>query len=80
MDERLIGEKCYFSSRGLHKPKEKALTEEEKDQLAAGLSGKEVYKVEYQNEYTGKTVYTQYNLKRQQLYTKGDVSSGQAML
>lgn len=73
MDERLIGEKCYFSSRGLHKPKEKALTEEEKDQLAAGLSGKEVYKAEFQNEYTGKTVYTQYNLKRQQMHVGSDV-------
>ena len=69
-DERLIGEKCYFSSRGLHKPKEKALTKKEIDQLAAGLSGKEVYKVEYESEYTGKTVYTQYNLKRQQIPQK----------
>jgi len=78
MDERLIGEKCYFSSRGLHKPKEKALTKEEIDQLAAGLSGKEVYKVEYQNEYTGKTVYTQYNLKREQVYIRCDAERGQA--
>lgn len=77
-DERLIGEKCYFSSRGLHKPKEKALTKEEIDQLAAGLSGKEVYKVEYQNEYTGKTVYTQYNLKREQMYIRCDAERGQA--
>lgn len=79
-DERLRGKKCYFSSRGLFKPVEKVLEKEEIDRLRAGLSRFRVYEAEFESEYTGSIRYEQYNLKRKQLYTKGDVSSGQAML
>lgn len=61
-DDRLIGEKMYFTSRGLSKPIE--IKEKERvDNLAVALpSSALVYQNEYQSEYN-KTYYKQYNMK-----------------
>lgn len=61
-DDRLKGKKCYFNSRGLYKPIE--ITDEKKAEKIKGSlpEEKKVYDREYENEYTGKTVYKQYNL------------------
>lgn len=61
-DHRLKGKKCYFNSRGLYKPIE--ITDEKKAEKIKGSlpEEKKVYDREYENEYTGKTVYKQYNL------------------
>lgn len=64
-DERLQGQKSYFTSRGLIKPVEKALEKKEIDQLRAGLSQYKVYESDFFNDYTGNIRYEQYNLKRQ---------------
>lgn len=79
-DDRLRGQKSYFCSRGLFKPVEKVLEKEEIDRLREGLSRFKVYECDFKNDYTGNVRYEQYNLKREQFYKKGDVSSGQAML
>lgn len=64
-DPRLIGEKCYFNSRGLHKPEEvNDLKKEKLENLRQALQKNETYKSEFENDYTGNIVYTQYNLKR----------------
>lgn len=63
-DERLRGEKSYFSSRGLYKPVEKYLNEKEIAEVKEKLSHKKVYENRFDNEYVGDILYTQYNLKR----------------
>lgn len=62
-DNRLIGKKSYFTSRGLKKPVEKYLDEKEIAKLKDKLSHKKVYENTFENEYTGDILYTQYNLK-----------------
>lgn len=63
-DDRLRGQKSYFSSRGLLKSVE--ITDKEiVEQVAAVLLNQEpVYSVAYENEYMGNVVYKQYNLKK----------------
>ena len=63
-NERLRGEKSYFTSRGLVKPVERYLNEKEIANLKDKLSTKKVYENTFDNEYTGNILYTQYNLKR----------------
>lgn len=64
-DTRLVGEKCYFSSRGLLKPVE-LTNENEVNQLRASLPlEKMVYESSFSNEHLGSINYKQYNLKRQ---------------
>lgn len=60
-DDRLIGEKSYFSSRGLHKPEEI-----KENSLIEGII-KEIepyknFETDFQNEYSGPIKYKQYNL------------------
>jgi len=66
-DERLKGEKSYFSSRGLKKPEEKKVNEKEIEDLAVSLSPYKAYEVTFENYYLGKVMYTQYNTKRKKL-------------
>jgi len=63
-DDRLKGQKSYFTSRGLYKPVERVLQEKEIDQLRAGLSRFKVYEANFRNDYTGNIRYEQYNLNR----------------
>lgn len=62
-DERLVGKKCYFSSRGLAKPM--VINEDDQVQkLAASLPGQNmVYEKTFEND-VNTTHYKQYNLKR----------------
>lgn len=63
-DKRLEGRKCFFGSRGLLRPVE-ITAEKEVNQLVADLlqGFVPVYYGEFENEYTGKCSYRQYNLK-----------------
>lgn len=61
--DRLVGQKSYFTSRGLYKPEE--IVEKEKiDQLATALSDYETYSSSFKNDYLGEIIYKQYNTKR----------------
>lgn len=62
-EDKLKGEKCYFSSRGLLQPKElKEKSQVECVRTALPDSSK-TYETVFENEYTGKVTYRQYNLK-----------------
>lgn len=63
-DDRLIGKKSYFTSRGLKEPIERYLNEKEIAEIKDKLSHKKVYEDRFDNEYVGDILYTQYNLKR----------------
>lgn len=63
-DDRLIGKKSYFTSRGLKEPIERYLNEKEIAEVKDKLSHKKVYEDRFDNEYVGDILYTQYNLKR----------------
>ncbi|WP_338206323.1 rolling circle replication-associated protein [Parageobacillus thermoglucosidasius] len=63
-DDRLRGEKCYFSSRGLVKPKEEIIEKKDLDALRVALSPNKTYEKTFENEYLGSICYQQYNLKR----------------
>jgi hypothetical protein len=66
-DPRLVGQKCYFNSRGLHKPEEhNELNKKKIDSLKESLSQFQVYNNTFENEHTGEITYTQYNLSRKQ--------------
>ena len=61
----LVGQKCYFGSRGLYKPiviKDKKLVESVRGSLQAN---KMVYQNIFENEFN-KTLYSQYNMIREQ--------------
>lgn len=63
-DDRLRGQKTYFSSRGLLKPVEitdKKIVEQVADAL---LNRKPTYSATYENEYLGSVIYKQYNIKK----------------
>lgn len=64
-DDRLRGRKCYFNSRGLFKPI--VIEDEKKAELIKKSLPKEkkVVSVAYENDYTGVTIYEQYNLNRE---------------
>lgn len=61
--DRLIGQKSYFTSRGLMKPIE-IIKKEEIEQIAAALSQHKVFESQFENDYLGNIKYTQFNLKR----------------
>lgn len=61
--DRLVGQKSYFTSRGLYKPEE-IIDKEKIDQLATDLSDYETYSSSFENDYLGKIIYKQYNTKR----------------
>ncbi len=63
-EDKLRGEKCYFSSRGLFKPVE--IKDKKKiDDLVGRLSDEKlVYENSFDNDYTGNIIYKQYNLKK----------------
>lgn len=62
-DDKLIGEKCYFSSRGLFKPLE--LTDKESvEKAAVELRDYQVYETTFKNEYVGQVIYRQFNIRR----------------
>jgi len=62
-DPRLLGQKMYFSSRGLKKPVE-IKKEEEVDNLAVALPPSALtYETTFENEHNT-IVYKQYNMKR----------------
>jgi hypothetical protein len=63
-DERLLGEKCYFSSRGLFKPTEEIIKKEDLKALREALSPHKSYEVSFENEYLGSICYQHYNLIR----------------
>ena len=63
-DERLCGQKHYWSSRGLAKP----LVMYGREDLSAklGIQGREpVYRKSFVSDYVGVVDYEQYNLKRE---------------
>ena len=63
-DERLRGRKCYFNSRGLKKPIEVFLDYDKLENIKKSLPEQAMtYKGEFENEYTGKIEYEQYNLR-----------------
>ena len=62
-DDRLKGQKTYFSSKGLFKPLEitdKKIVEQVADALQ---NRKPTYTATYENEYLGIVTYKQYNIK-----------------
>lgn len=62
-DERLVGKKCYMSSRGLKKPMEINEDAQVKE-LADSIPGQQlVYEKTFENDYN-KTLYKQYNMSR----------------
>ncbi|MFZ2539948.1 MAG: hypothetical protein WAX04_13795 [Oscillospiraceae bacterium] len=70
-DERLAGHKCYFSSRGLYKPKEiKALTSSPqgqeiiklRDTLAETIPCRQMHTNEHESDYYGTIRYDQFKL------------------
>jgi len=63
-DDRLRGQKTYFSSRGLFRPLEvtdKKIVEQVATVL---LNKKPTYSANFENEYLGNIIYKQYNLKK----------------
>lgn len=63
-NDRLKGRKCYFNSRGLFKP---VVIEDEKkvENIKNSLPReKRTVLTAYENDYTGITIYEQYNLNR----------------
>lgn len=63
-DDRLKGEKCYFSSRGLFKPLEIKDKKKVDDIVNRLPSEKLIYENSFSNEYTGIITYKQYNLNK----------------
>lgn len=61
--DRLIGQKSYFTSRGLKKPVE-STDEKEIEQVTAALSHSKVFESYFENDYLGTIHYTQFNLLR----------------
>lgn len=62
-DERLKGEKCYFTSRGLKKPKKYYFTDEETHEFKETFKPFKQFECEYNNDYFGKVYYSQYKYK-----------------
>jgi len=63
-DDRLIGQKTYFSSCGLFKPIEITDKKIVEQVAAALLTEKLSYYATFENEHIGNIIYKQYNLKR----------------
>jgi len=63
VDGRLKGRKCYFNSRGLKKPVEYFLDDDELENIKKSLPEQAMtYTNEFENEYVGKVEYIQFNL------------------
>jgi hypothetical protein len=62
-EDKLTGQKSYFTSRGLIKPVE-IIDKKKIEQLEATLSPKKVYESNFKNDYQGQITYKQYNTKR----------------
>lgn len=62
-DDRLRGQKSYFSSKGLFKPLEITDKKIVEQVAAALLNEKPTYSATYDNEHLGNITYKQYNLK-----------------
>lgn len=62
-EDKLTGEKSYFTSRGLNKPLE-SFEKKEIEQLGTALSPHLAYEVTFENDYLGKINYKQYNIQR----------------
>lgn len=72
-DDRLKGRKCYFSSRGLFKPKIEIEKSRVKLLVDSLPSSSKTYKSTYHNDYTGKIEYAQYNIGTYKyVYVKDD--------
>lgn len=65
LDDKLVGKKSYFNSRGLIKPIEQYLDYEDIENIKKSLP-KEllIYKNEFESDYLGQIEYEQYNLKK----------------
>ena len=63
-DDRLRGQKSYFSSKGLFKPVEITDKKIVERVAAALLNEKPTYSATYENEHVGNITYKQYNLKK----------------
>lgn len=63
-DPRLVGQKCYFSSRDLLKSQEVIIDEKEIESLKEALSSYKVYEAEFDTDYLGRIEYQQINLNR----------------
>lgn len=61
--DRLVGQKSYFTSRGLIKSVE-IVDKKEIEQIESTLQNKKVYESSFENEFTGLITYEQYNTKR----------------
>jgi len=62
-DDRLLGRKLYFNSRGLIKPVEQYIDEEDIEDLKNSLPKESlVFKKEFINDYVGIINYEQYNI------------------
>jgi len=62
-DERLMGQKAYFFSRGVRRPKEIYLDYEDLEMIKRSLPVKaRVYGAEFNNDFLGVVKYEQYNL------------------
>ena len=64
-DDRLRGQKTYFSSRGLFRPVEITDKKIVETVAAALLNENLTYSATFENEHLGNITYKQYNLKRQ---------------
>jgi hypothetical protein len=62
-EDRLVGQKSYFTSRGLFKPEE-TVNKKEIEEMAVSLSQHKVYESTFENEHLGVITYRQYNTKR----------------
>ena len=63
-DDRLLGEKCYFSSRDLIKPEEYGFSDKkEMESISGALHSFKTYSAEYETDYLGVVKYQQFNLK-----------------
>lgn len=62
-DDKLVGEKCYFSSRELLQPIETTEKSQVESVLSALPDGFKTYETSFNNDYTGEIKYRQYNLK-----------------
>ncbi len=64
-DNRLLGRKCYFNSRGLRQPIEKYCDNDEIEGIKETFPGLTlIYKSAFENEYVGTVVYEQYNISQ----------------
>lgn len=69
-DDRLLGNKCYFSSRGLKEPEEIIISDEEKETLLKSHGKNVTYEKQFENEFCGKIEKLQFNMNANHIITK----------